>query len=62
MEEKLADRIEKTAEILHWLGKYDECNALIMTSRLMRAHGVETLEEWSTFVEKQELEHHSAER
>jgi len=62
MEEKLADRVQKTADFLHWLGKYDECNALIMTARLMRAHGIETLEEWTKFVENEELAHHSEDR
>lgn len=54
MEEKLWDTMQKTADVLHWLGKYEECNALIMTARLMRANGIETLEEWTKFVESQE--------
>lgn len=49
MEEKLWESIQKAANVLHWLGKYDECNALVMTARLMRANNIETLEEWTQF-------------
>lgn len=62
MEEKLADGVQKMAELLHWLGKYGERDTLVMTARLMRAHGIETLDDWTTFVENQELAHHSPDR
>ncbi len=54
MPEKIWERLEKVANGLHWLGRYEECNALNMTIRLMKAHGIETLEQWIGFVESSE--------
>lgn len=54
MEEKIWESMQKVADVLHWLGKYDECNTLIMTGRLMRANKIETSDEWAIFVAKQE--------
>lgn len=62
MGEKLWESIQKVADMLHWVGKYDECNALVMTARLMRANNIETLEAWTHFVESQERNHQSTER
>jgi hypothetical protein len=44
MGENLADALLKTSEVLHWLGKYQESNALVLLSRLMRAHKIPTLD------------------
>lgn len=44
MPEKVPDMLVKTADVLHWLGKYNEANALILLSRWMRARNIETLE------------------
>ena len=54
MEEPLADSMQQTADVLHWLGRYTECNALVMTGRLMRTKGITNLEEWTKFVETEE--------
>jgi hypothetical protein len=62
MGEKLWERLQKMADLLHWLGKYDERDALAMTARLMRANNIETLEEWLSFVESQERARQSTER
>lgn len=45
MEENIADSLLKTADVLHWLGRYRECNTLILLSRLLRAENVETLDD-----------------
>jgi len=50
MPTKIWERLEKVAEGLHWLGKYEEANALWLTVRLMKAAEVETLEQWEAFV------------
>ena len=50
MQEKIWEKLSKAADGLHWLGKYEECNALCLTVRLMRTHGIDTLEQWQAFV------------
>jgi hypothetical protein len=50
MGENLADALSKTANVLHWLGKYDSANALILLSRLLRAHKIENLDDFEKFV------------
>ncbi len=54
MEEAIYDALLKTADVLHWFGRYRECNTLILVSRLLRAHGVLTLEALEVFVTKTE--------
>lgn len=44
MEENLAEALLKTADVLHWLGKYQVANALILFSRFCRARKLDTLE------------------
>ncbi len=33
----------KASEVLHWLGKYDEANALVYLMRLMNVKGIRDL-------------------
>jgi len=54
MQENLADVLLKTADVLHWLGKYDSANALILLSRLLRAHKIENLDQLERLVVDQE--------
>jgi len=54
MGEKLWEKLQKTADVLHWLGKYQERDAIILASRLMRAKGIEEMGEWENFVTSQE--------
>jgi hypothetical protein len=54
MREHLADALLKTADVLHWLGRYTECNALILTSRLLRVHDLDDLDKLRAFVEREE--------
>jgi hypothetical protein len=59
MKENLADMLSKTADVLHWLGKYDSANALILLSRLLRAHKIENLDQLEKLVVDQEDTIHS---
>ena len=54
MGEHLADILLAASSVLHWLGKYTECNALILTSRLLRAHNLDTLDKLEAFVTREE--------
>lgn len=54
MEENLADMLVKTADVLHWLGKYRECNALVLLSRLLRARKIDTLADLDATVAREE--------
>jgi len=54
MGEHLADRLLKLADVLHWLGRYEECNACILTSRLLRVHGLDDLGKLELFVTREE--------
>lgn len=54
MGENLADVLLAASGVLHWLGKYTECNALILTSRLLRVHGLDDLDKLEAFVEREE--------
>lgn len=54
MGEHLADVLLKTSSVLHWLGRYEECNALILTSRLLRVHDLDTLDKLEAFVTREE--------
>jgi hypothetical protein len=42
------------AGVLHWLGKYNESNALTLLSRLLRAKKIEQLDELERFVANKE--------
>ena len=44
MEESIPDALLKTADVLHWFGRYREANAIILCSRLLRALGADTLD------------------
>lgn len=44
MEESIADALVKTADVLHWLGRYREANACTLFSRLARAWNIHTLD------------------
>lgn len=54
MEENIADTLKKTADVMHFLGQYRVCNALILLSRLMRARGIHTLDGLERYVERVE--------
>jgi hypothetical protein len=54
MPEHLADKLVKTADVLRWIEKYGESNALILLSRLLRAHGLDDIEKLEAFVEREE--------
>ena len=54
VEENLADGLMKTAAVLHWLGKYQAANALILFSRWVRAKNVSTLDELELLVVRAE--------
>lgn len=54
MGEHLAEKMLKTAEALHFLGKYDESNAAILMSRLLRAKNLDTLDKLESFVAEEE--------
>lgn len=54
MPEKLWETFQKVADVMHWIGKYDLANALIMAARLVKALDIDTLEKWQAWVEKQE--------
>lgn len=45
MEEDLADVLQKTAEVLHWLGKHQAANACMLCARLVSAKQITTLDE-----------------
>ncbi len=62
MGEHLADALLKTADVLHWLGKYEACNALIFLSRLARVHGLDDLAKLEAFVDAQEQAHWAGEK
>jgi hypothetical protein len=50
----LSDMLLKAAEVMHWLGKYQEANALILLSRLCVARRLGTLQALQTYVEEEE--------
>lgn len=51
MGEAIYEKLEKVATLLHWIGKYDEANAISLTIRLMRHKATRELAEWQAFVE-----------
>jgi len=51
MSEKLIDILKRLAKILHWLGKYEECNQLTEVIKLMNIHRIETTEELREFMD-----------
>lgn len=57
MEENLAETLLDTKDVLRWLGKYREANALVMLSRLLRVHDLDTLDKLTAFVEREEDAH-----
>lgn len=54
MGERLADVLLTCAGGLRWLGKYTESNALILLSRLLRAHEIGDLEQLEAWVQREE--------
>lgn len=50
MEEPIADTLLSTADVLRWLGRYREANALVFVSRLLRHQALTSLEELEAFV------------
>jgi hypothetical protein len=53
MNQPLGDILEKLSDILHWLGKYQESNAVAMTTRLVRTIGATTLGEYEAWINQQ---------
>lgn len=62
MEENLTDALIKTADVLHWLGKFHESNACILLSRLLRARRVDSLNELEALVSEEEAKAFEASR
>lgn len=62
MPEKLLDKLLKASCVLHWLGKHEEANALILFSRELRCFDVDTLEKLDVFVSRHEAEKEARER
>lgn len=54
MPEHLADRLLSAAAFLRYLDKYEDANALILTSRLLRVHGLNDLDKLEAHVTKAE--------
>jgi hypothetical protein len=54
MNEYLWETLRTAANALHWMGKYNECNALILLARLLEGNKIETLEAWKGYVEARE--------
>lgn len=54
MEEAVYDTLFKVSDVLHWLGKYREANALIMLGRFLRARGIHRTEQLDALVEAEE--------
>ena len=50
MEEKIYERLEHLAGMLHWLGKYGDAHTLGVLIRLMKRHGIETDNQWTEWV------------
>ncbi len=58
MPEKVSEILKKLADILHWMGKYQECNILIYLLRWVKLRKLETLDELKAYVEMKERESH----
>ncbi len=54
MGECLADALLKVSSVLHWLGKYEECNAITLLSRLLRLHELDDLRKLEAYVTYEE--------
>ena len=54
MGEKIYEKLAEVAAFLHWLGKYDEANAVSLTVRLMRHKDTRELKDWEAFVKEAE--------
>lgn len=54
MKEEFPEMLLKAADAMHWLGKYDESNALILLSRFVRARKIGTLDEFEEDVRAEE--------
>lgn len=49
-----ADQLLKAGQVLHWLGKYDEANAMILLSRIARVKKFSEIGEIETWVHEME--------
>lgn len=54
MGESLADRLVKVSNLLHWLGRYDEANSLMLICRLLRDKRLESVEELEAWINQQD--------
>ncbi len=54
MGELLGDKMTKLADVLHWIGKYEEANACALLGRWLRARKVLTVDQFEAFVEAAE--------
>lgn len=50
MGEHLGDVLYRLSGVLHWLGKYEEANAVALTARLVRGRGLRDLDEYEAFI------------
>jgi hypothetical protein len=58
MGEKLSECLSRLATVLHWHGKHNETNAVVLLGRLARASGLgedATIDDLAKFVEDVEL-------
>lgn len=51
MGETIADMLLETSKVLRWFGRYNEGNACVLASRLLRARGIENLDELEAYVD-----------
>jgi ribosome-binding protein aMBF1 (putative translation factor) len=54
MPENLADALLRASSVMHWLEKYNLASTLNLLSRLLRAHGIDTLEALEAHVTEEE--------
>lgn len=54
MEESLIVAMERVADMLHWLGKYREGNAICLLVRLLRTYEFTTLDDLEAYIDAQD--------
>lgn len=50
MGESIADSVQKTADVMHWLGKYEISNVLTFLARFLRASGITDIDQLEELV------------
>lgn len=54
MEENVVEMLVTLASVLHWMGKYRECNVVTLLARMVKAYGIDTQEALERWVERTE--------